>query len=142
MLRTSARNVLRGTVASIRADALNAEVSVAVGASTVIHAHITAEGLADLGVAVGRDVLVLVKANFVTLATAEDARKVTVRNRIPGTVARAEVSDVSGQVALDIGDGRTLTASVTAEAVAALGLTAGVPVVALFESNRVILAVD
>lgn len=142
MLRTSARNVLRGTVAAIRTDALSAEVSVAVTPETSIHAHITSEGLADLGVAVGRDVLVLVKANFVTLAVAGAVPRLSVRNRIPGSVARCEVSDVAGQVTLDIGGGRTLTASITAEAVQDLGLVPGAAAEALFDSNRVILAVD
>jgi molybdate transport system regulatory protein len=142
MLRTSARNVLRGSVAAIRTDALSAEVSVAVTGQTTIHAHITVEGLADLGVAVGRDVLVLVKANFVTLAAAGEAARLSVRNRIPGRVARCEVSDVAGLVTLDIGGGRTLTASVTAESVEALGLVPGKAAEALFDANRVILAVD
>lgn len=96
----------------------------------------------DLGLDVGRDALVLVKVNFIMLATPGEGLRISARNRIKGVLARCDVEGVTAHAAINIGGGRTLTASVTAEAIEVLGIREGAPVEAIFDPSHVILAVD
>lgn len=142
LMKTSARNVLRGTIATILSDTLNAEVAVAVSADVTIYALVTTESVRQLGLCVGREALVLIKAPFVIIAPGEEAPAVSVRNRIKGIVRRAEISAVNAEVVLDIGSERTLAAAITAESAKALDLAPGKPAYALFDAAHVIVAID
>jgi molybdate transport system regulatory protein len=142
LMKTSARNALRGTVTGIQSDAITAEVAVSVSADTTIHALVTKESLRELGLCVGREAVLLVKAPFVVIAPGEQAPKVSVRNCVRGTIRRCEATAVNAEVVLDIGDGKSLAATVTAHSVKALGLEPGRPACALFDAAHVILAVD
>ncbi len=142
LMKTSARNALRGTIDNILSDALSAEVAVAISRDTTIHALVTQQSLRELGLCVGRDVVVLIKAPFVVISTAEDRPQVSMSNRVAGTVRRCEVSAVNAEVVLDIGDGKTLAASITAHSAKSLGIEVGKPAWALFDAAHVILAID
>jgi molybdate transport system regulatory protein len=142
LMRTSGRNVLRGTVTRIADDAISAEVTLAVSGQTLVHALITRESMVSLGLIPGRQAIALVKASFVILADPAVAARLSARNRIPGTVARVTEDGVGAEVVLDIGEGRTLAASITAESVGALGLAPGASTCAVFDASHVILAVD
>jgi molybdate transport system regulatory protein len=141
-MRTSARNVLRGTIVSIEADALNADVAVAVSSKTTIHATVTAGSLRDLGLVVGREAIVLIKAPFVMIAPGTEPPAVSVANRIAGRVARIELGTVNAEVVLDVGGGKSLAASITARSAEALSLKEGNPAFALFDAGHVVLAID
>ena len=142
LMRTSARNALRGTISGIVGDALSSEVAIAVADDTTIYALITNESVRELGLCVGREAIVLIKAPFVIIAPGEIAPAVSVRNRLRGIVRRCEISAVSAEVVLDIGGGKTVAASITAHSAAALGLAAGISAYALFDAAHVIVAVD
>ncbi len=141
-MKTSARNTLRGTIVDIRSDALNAEIAVAVTDKTTIHALVTSASLRELGLCVGRQVLVLIKAPFVLIATGEKPSALSARNCVPGIVNRCELSAVSAEVVLGIGDGKTLAASLTAHSVRRLELAPGKPAWAIFDEAHVIIAID
>ncbi|WP_127088532.1 TOBE domain-containing protein [Aquabacter cavernae] len=142
LMKTSARNALRGTITAIASDALAAEVSVEVSSDTVIHALVTMESVRDLGLCVGRDAVVLVKAPFVVIAPGETPPLVSVRNCLRGVISRVETGAVSAEVVLDIGGGKTIASSLTARSVEALGLAPGRPAFALVDAAHVILAID
>jgi molybdate transport system regulatory protein len=141
-VKTSARNALRGTVSGIVADELRAEIAVTVSDETVIYALVTEESLRELGLFVGREAVVLIKAPFVIIAPGAEPPLLSVRNCVPGTVRRCEVSAVSAEVVLDIGGGKTLAASISASSAEALGLGPGAPACALFDAAHVIIAID
>ena len=67
MAELSARNQLRGTVKSVNADSIMAEVIVDIGGQEVV-AVITAESVRRLGLAPGQTVLAVVKATEVMIA--------------------------------------------------------------------------
>ena len=67
-LTFSARNQWRGTVSRLQAGPINAEVAVTLPGGAVIHAVVTQEAVADLGLAVGCSALAIVKASHVVLA--------------------------------------------------------------------------
>jgi len=142
LMRTSARNALRGTITGIEQDAITAEVAVAVAPGTTIHALVTNASVRELGLVVGREAIVLVKAPFVIIAPGTEPPRVSVRNRIGGVVERCEMSTVSAEVVLDIGGGKTLSAAITAHSAKALDLSPGKPALALFEAAHVIIAID
>lgn len=142
LMRTSARNALRGTITAIVADSLNAEIAVAVAADTIIHAQITGESLRALGLCVGREAVVLVKASFVMIAAGSEPPATSARNALRGTVRRVESTAVSAEIILDIGEGKSLAATITAGSAATLKLAPGDPACALFDAAHVILAID
>jgi molybdate transport system regulatory protein len=141
-MRTSARNALRGKISAINADALNAEVAVAVSADTTIYAMVTAESLRDLGLCAGREAIVLIKAPFVMIAPGENPPPTSARNCVHGVVRRCEISAVNAEIVLDIGQGKSLAASITAHSATALDLAPGRPACALFDAAHVIIAID
>lgn len=141
-MRTSARNALRGKITAIAADALNAEVAVAVASGTTIYAMVTTESVRDLGLCAGREAIVLIKAPFVMIVPGENAPPTSARNCIQGIVKRREISTVNAEIVLDIGEGKSLAASITAHSAAALDLAPGRPACALFDAAHVIIAID
>lgn len=142
LMRTSARNALRGTITDIISDALTADVAVAVGNDTAIHALVTTESVRDLGLVPGREAIVLIKAPFVVIATGDAPPRVSTRNCLGGTVLRCETSPVSAEIVLDIGGGKTLAATITAASARALGLAPGQAAYALFDAAHVLIATD
>jgi molybdate transport system regulatory protein len=142
LMRTSARNALRGTIIAVEQDAITADVAVAVAPETTIHALVTNASVRELGLVTGREAIVLVKAPFVIIAPGIEPPRLSVRNCIRGVVDRCEISAVSAEVVLDIGGGKTLSATITAHSAKALDLSPGKPALALFEAAHVIIAID
>jgi molybdate transport system regulatory protein len=141
-MKTSARNTLRGVITDIHSDALSAEVAVLVAPRTTIHALVTAQSVRELGLHVERQAFVLIKAPFVMIAAGDAPPATSARNCIRGVVARCETSPVNAEVVLDIGDGKTLAASITSRSVETLGLAIGKAAYALFDAAHVIVAID
>ena len=141
-MRTSARNALRGKVTGIASDELNAEIAVAVSEATTIHAMVTGESVRDLGLHIGREAIVLIKAPFVMIAPGSEPPATSARNCVPGIVKRCEISAVNAEIVLDIGGGKSLAASISAHSATALKLAPGKPACALFDAAHVILAID
>lgn len=141
-MKTSARNTLRGTIIDIRSDVLSAEITVAVTPDTSIRALVTSESVRELGLHVGRQAFVLIKAPFVIIASGDTPPVLSAGNCIRGVVSRCEVSPINAEVVLDIGDGRTLAASITAHSVQTLALAVGKPAYAVFDAAHVIIAID
>jgi molybdopterin-binding protein len=66
-MKISARNQIPGRVVGIHPGAVNGSVKVDIGNGVVITANITEEAIADLTLAEGDDVTVLVKASDVLI---------------------------------------------------------------------------
>lgn len=64
----------------------------------------------------------------------------SIRNQIPGTVADVDTGGAMASVKVDVAGG-SLTAAITKDAVADLGLAAGSSVVALVKSTEISLGV-
>jgi molybdopterin-binding protein len=67
-MKISARNQLPGTVTAITPGAVNGQIKVEIGGGHVITSSITQEAMADLGLAAGDRVTVLIKASDVLIA--------------------------------------------------------------------------
>ncbi len=66
-MKISARNQISGTVVAITPGAVNGTVKIDIGGGNVITSSITGEAIADLALAPGDDVTVIVKASDVLI---------------------------------------------------------------------------
>jgi molybdate transport system regulatory protein len=141
-MKTSARNALRGVVVSVTEGAVNSEVVLRISDEVSIVSIITRESVEDLGLAPGREAIAIIKSSFVILAEGDEPLRTSARNRLAGTVLRHETGAVNDEVVLDLGGGKTITATITRESGKALGLEPGQRAQALVKASHVILAVD
>ncbi len=142
LMRTSARNALRCTVVAVTEGAVNSEVTLALGEGATLTSIITCASVRELGLCAGREAVALIKSSFVMLAPTGEVGRISVRNRIEGTIILREFGAVNTEMTLDIGGGKTLTAIITMQSADELGLRVGDPAVALIDAAHVILAVD
>ena len=140
-MRTSARNALRGEVSRIAEGAVSCEVALKVADGVEITAILTRRSVEDLGLKLGAPAIALIKSSFVVLAKGENLRT-SARNQIAGQVTAREDGAVNSEIALDIGGGKTLTATITLESAEALEIQVGDAVTALIKAPHVILAVE
>jgi molybdate transport system regulatory protein len=140
-MRTSARNALRGRISHVTPGAVSAEVTLDLGGAVAITAIVTRRSVEELDLEVGKPAIALIKASFVVLARGDNLRT-SARNQLPGVVTGREDGAVNSEIALDIGGGKTLIATVTLESAEALELQPGEAVTALIKAPHVILAVE
>lgn len=66
-MKISARNQISGKIVSITPGAVNGSIKVDIGGGNVVTANITEEAIADLALATGDTVTVLIKASDVLI---------------------------------------------------------------------------
>jgi molybdate transport system regulatory protein len=137
-LRTSARNALRGTVARVGEGAVTVEVGLSLGEGVEIVSVITRHSVEDLGLAVGKPAIALIKSSFVSLAREAGSGA----NRLAGVIVDREDGDEASEIRLTLTAGKTLVATTSRRQADDLRLSVGEPVVALIEPANVILAVE
>jgi molybdate transport system regulatory protein len=141
-MKTSARNAFRGVVETVTDGAVNVEVVLEIGEGARIVAVVTRHSVEDLGLVPGRHAIALIKSSFVILASSGGALRTSARNSLIGTVTRMERGAVNDEVTLDIGGGKSLTATLTHESAQALDVREGARLTALIKASHVILAVE
>ncbi|SEF23661.1 molybdate transport system regulatory protein [Amycolatopsis pretoriensis] len=134
----SIRNQLDGTVSAVTPGEAMATVKARLSGGQEITAAVTREAVEDLALAEGTVVRALVKSTEVSLATGP-VTGISIRNQLPGRVTAVTAGGAMATVKVAV-DGGELTASITREAVAELGLEAGTAVVALIKSTEISLA--
>jgi len=139
-MKVSARNTFKGQIKAISPGAVNTEVEISTEGDTLI-AIVTASSVKTLGLAVGGDVVALVKAPWVILAAADAGLKFSARNQLNGTVKEITKGGVNSEVSLSLPGGSVVHAVVTNEAVTELGLAPGKGATAIIKASHVILAV-
>lgn len=140
-MKTSARNQFRGRVRQVRKGAVNADVILDLGDGLEIFANITNEAVEDLRLQPGREAVALIKSSFVLLSPDRNLR-ISARNRLVGVVAKVMAGAVNTEIKIQLPGERMLTAIVTEEGWADLGLAVGSPCVALIKASHVLLAVS
>jgi len=141
-MRTSARNALYGTVASIAHGAVNDEVSIVLPGGQTIVSVVTCESTETLGLAPGAAAFALVKASSVVLVAGDGApARLSARNQLPGVVSAIRRGAVSAEVMVELPGGAVIVGVVTDSSVDALGLAVGLAATAVFKASSVILGV-
>ncbi len=138
-LKTSARNQFAGPVVGVKQGVIDSEVTIGLGPGLELAATVTRESAENLGLAVGRDILALVKASSVNLLAADDGR-IPAPNRFRGRIANFHEGPVNAEVTLELYDSRhVITSVITHESAGRLGLAIGRPAIAAFEASSVLL---
>ena len=68
--------------------------------------------------------------------------RISARNQIRGTVVEVKKGATTSHVRVDIGNGQTMTSSITNEAVDDLSIKSGSKVVVVIKASDVMIAVD
>ena len=140
-MKSSARNQYFGKVTAIRGGSVNAEVELSLNGEDKIAAVITHESLENLDLKIGSEVWALIKASWVILSTEDGDFKISVRNRLRGTVTRLTKGSVNSDVVLTLAGGNTVSAIVTNDSIEQMGLEVGAQACALFKASSVILGI-
>lgn len=141
MLKTSARNKFLGTVIGIRAGAVNDEVVLRIAGGQTITATITRESTRELGLAVGKEAIALIKASSVIVGAPGPGLRLSARNQLQGKVSDVRPGAVNSEILIGMEGGATLAAIVTNDSAAELDLGVGADAVAIFKASSVILGV-
>lgn len=139
-LQTSARNQLFGSVVRRDSEQVQQHVDILlVDGHTRLKAAITRQSAERLQLEAGKEVLVLIKAPWINLATDADAAQ-GADNQLRGTIASIESDTQQSEVLVTLADGQTLCATVPAARIEAQNFTPGGEVTAFFNADRVIIA--
>ena len=139
-MKISARNQLRGVVASVAEGAVNGVVTISLG-EAYIKAGITMESIKELELAPGKEAFAIIKASNVMFATQKVAG-ISARNQLEGTIVSVVKGAVNGHVAIELPDGNKISGSITNAAIDELELAVGKPAVAVVKSTDVIVGVE
>lgn len=140
-MKASARNQFVGTVSAIHEGGINVEVVIALTGGDLLVGAITRESMKNLAVAVGVEVVAMVKAPQVLIVTDLGPYRLSARNQLSGTVSRLQGGAVNTEVVVLLPGGSEVYATVTNDSIDELGLKEGASVVAAFKANAVFLAV-
>ncbi len=139
-MKTSARNQFAGTVSALDIGPVSAEVTIALKSGDAITATLTSAAARRLKLKKGKEALALVKASAVVLVADFAGWQLSARNQLAGTVSRIEKGAVSALVVLTLPGGMALSATITNDALEALGLQVGAPATAVFKAYSVLVA--
>jgi len=142
MMKISARNTLAGSVTKVIKGAVNAEVDLTLDGGDKIVAIITNDSVSRLGIKEGTHAYGILKSSWVILAKGLDAKKISARNVLPGTVTTVHEGAVNNEIVLKLSGGNEVTAIITRESSHALGFKEGDAAFAVFKASSVIIGVD
>ncbi len=137
-MKSSARNQFAGTLTALRAGQVDFEACLKLDDENELVAVITRESAEPLELALGMEVLALVKSSSILLLT-DPAIRTTARNHLWGQVTRIHDGPVNAEVTLTLASGKTVCAVVTHDSIARLELMVGQRACAVFKASSVIL---
>jgi len=140
-MKTSARNQFAGTISAVESGPVTAQATVTLPGGQEITATMTAAAAKKLKLKKGQDAIALVKSSAVVLVTDFAGYSLSARNQLAGTISRVDKGAVSSLIGLTLPGGALVSASVTNDAVTALGLAVGQSATAVFKAYAVMLAV-
>ncbi|CAH3403573.1 molybdenum-dependent transcriptional regulator [Enterobacter roggenkampii] len=137
-LQTSARNQWFGTVTARDSLQIQQHIEILLADGTTrLKAAITAQSAERLELDEGKEVLVLLKAPWVSITRDPDAAK-TADNQLQGTISHIERGQTQCEVQMTLADGQPLCATVPLSE--SDNVEEGAAVTAYFNADRVIIA--
>lgn len=140
-MKVSARNVFKGQVSQVQDGAVNAEVVLTLPGGEQLVAVVTMESVRNMGIAVGKEAVALIKAPWVMLMTESSDIRLSARNCLEGKVLSVNDGAVNAEVVIELAGGSKVYSIVTRDAVAELGLAPGVSATAVIKASHIILGV-
>ena len=105
MMKTSARNQLAGTVASIEDGAVNDVIQLDIQGGQRLVATVTHESTRNLGLVPGKKAFALIKASSVIIGLPDGASRLSARNQLKGTVSYIKRGAVNGEIGIQLDGG-------------------------------------
>ncbi len=140
-MKTSARNQFSGVIKEVIIGAVNAEVVVELNESESIVAAVTKESVESLGIKPGISAIALVKAPQIIVVSDFEGYKISARNQLSCKISEIIPGAVNSEIDIETKGGQKITATVTIDSVASLGLQTGQTVTAVFKAGTVLLAI-
>src|SRR5471032_3679193 len=140
-MKVSARNVFKGQVSQVQEGAVNAEVVLTLAGGEQLVAVVTIQSIRNLGIAVGKEAVALVKAPWVMLMTESSDIRLSARNCLEGKVTSVTDGAVNSEVVIKLNGGAEVYSIVTRQAVTELGLAPGVSATAVIKASHIIIGV-
>lgn len=134
-----ARNVIKGKVTEIKLGTVNGIVKVDVGGGIILSSNCSIESIEQLGLVVGKEVKVIIKAMEVLLAN--EKLNIGARNQVEGIVFEVKKGAINCIVKLKTDNDLVITANLSIESVEQLGIEEGKKAVAIFKAMNVLLMV-
>lgn len=138
-MKLSARNQLKGKVVEVDRGAVNGVVKLDVNGQPITSV-ITLNAIDELKLEPGKEAIAIIKASEVMITTDENI-KISGRNVICGEIEEAKQGAVNGIVKLSTKAG-IITASITVNAIAELGLEPGKKAAAVIKASNVMIGVE
>ncbi len=138
---TSSRNQFKGTVKAIKKGTVNDEIVIQLTGGTEITSVITQTSTTALGLKEGKEVIALIKAPWVILATDLEGIRLSARNQLCGKVKGVNPGAVNSEVIVSLNGGEELVAIITCESEKKLGLVTGKKVTAIIKASHIIVGV-
>jgi len=140
-VKISARNIFKGKITLLQPGSVNAEVGVSIDGGNQITAIVTNGSAQSLGLAIGKDVIVLVKASSVLVMADSAGYRLSARNSLSGTITEITDGPVGAEVTIGLAGGNAVHATITHNSAVTLGLKKGLPAAAVFKASSVILGI-
>ena len=140
-MKISARNQFKGKITTLTPGAVNSEVVVDIGGGDNIVSIITNGSVKALNLAVGKEVVALVKASSILLMTDSSGIKLSARNTLHASIKSVTIGAVNGEVSLKLAGGGEVHAIVTNDSIKALGLETAKEAIVVIKASSVILGV-
>lgn len=142
MMKISARNQFKGVVCKVNIGVVNVEVQIRLKGGEIIVASITKESTEVLGIKEGIEVVALVKASQIIIATDLGGYKLSARNQLQGKVTKVTRGAVNSEIDITLNGGDLVAATVTNDSVENLAIQEEHSAIAVFKAGSVILAVE
>lgn len=140
-MNISARNQLKGTVAGIRPDMVNAEVVIDLPGGIQLTAVASPAGIQTLGLAPGKPVVALIKASSVLLLPQGSGQLLSARNFLNGTVKRVTSGAVNAEVVVQLPGGSEIVAVVDVADPGLPALVPGAAATAVIKASAILLGI-
>lgn len=140
MMKTSARNLLAGKIVAIDSVELASSVTIEIAPKISIRSDITSKSVEELGLVVGRNIAALIKASFVSVTRGSRVSSNQNDNVITGQLQHLESGPKTAELIIDIGDDKTLVATLDVTTAQQQKFASGETVSAHFATDHVIIA--
>lgn len=141
-LKVSARNILKGTVTTVRKGVVNSEVELLLPCGESIVSVVTNESVENLDLREDTDAYALIKASSVMVGRDLNACRLSAGNILCGTIAMVLPGAVNTEVTVRISGENTISAVITNESARTLGFSEGDHACVVFQASSVILGVE
>ena len=139
-MKSSARNQYYGTVLSVKSGVVNDEVEILLDSgSTRVTAIITSAATKSMGLVTGKEVVTIIKEEWIILTKETEGYRFSSRNSFAGTVVSVKESGAEAEIHMRLVGGESLTAIVTSDAAKSLGIKTGDNMTALVKAPMILV---